>query len=77
MTTLAARLRKLAKDCRQCRYGYHCGQCLCCMPEEKLNAIVQEARGEVTPPARVVTNPRGRRGAELVRRPGEKPRRSR
>lgn len=42
--TLAAKLRKLATDCRQCRHGYCCGQCLCCMPEEKLRAIVQEAR---------------------------------
>jgi hypothetical protein len=43
---LAAKLRKLATDCRPCRHGYCCGQCLCCISEEKLQAIVQEAQDE-------------------------------
>lgn len=42
--TIAAKLRKLATDCRSCRHGYCCGQCLCCMPEEKLRSLVQDAR---------------------------------
>jgi len=44
MSKLAARLRRLAADCRQCRHGFCCGQCLCCLPEDKLHKIVQEAQ---------------------------------
>jgi hypothetical protein len=46
MSKLAAKLRKLATDCRQCRHGFCCDQCLCCLTEEKLRAIVQEAQDE-------------------------------
>lgn len=46
VSSLAARLRKLATDCRQCRHGFCCGQCLCCVPEGELRALVREAKGE-------------------------------
>ena len=47
MSKLAARLRRLAADCRQCRHVFCCGQCLCCLPEDDLHKIVQEAQAEI------------------------------
>jgi hypothetical protein len=46
MSKLATRLRRLATDCRQCRQGFCCGQCLCCLPEDDLHKIVREAQAE-------------------------------
>lgn len=33
-------LRKLASDCGPCRQGFHCNNCLCCLPEEAVHNIV-------------------------------------
>lgn len=35
-----AKLRKLATDCRDCRHGFCCGRCLCCLPEEVVREVV-------------------------------------
>ena len=44
MSRVEGKLRKLTTDCHNCRFGFHCGRCFCCMPEEELQALVQEAR---------------------------------
>lgn len=49
VSRLATKLRKLAMDCKQCRQGFCCGRCLCCMSEEKLHEIVQAAKEEEMP----------------------------
>ncbi len=42
------KLKKLAADCSNCRTGFCCGKCLCCMSEEKLQALVEKARNQTT-----------------------------
>jgi hypothetical protein len=44
--TLAKKIRKLATDCSDCRAGFCCGRCLCCMPEEAIRVLVQKAQDE-------------------------------
>lgn len=34
------KLRSLAADCAECRRGFHCDECLCCMSEERVAALV-------------------------------------
>jgi hypothetical protein len=44
-----AKLLKLAADCGDCRRGFCCGKCLCCLPDDKVRAIVQQAQGGSDP----------------------------
>lgn len=58
MSSLVARLRKLARDCGACRSGFCCGRCLCCMPEEQVVQIVREAQAEDATAPRAAPAPR-------------------
>ena len=58
MSKLVTTLRKLATDCRSCRHGFCCGQCLCCLPEDKLRAIVQAAQDEAAGDVKKIKGPK-------------------
>lgn len=43
---VVARLKQLAADCAECRRGFCCGTCLCCVAEDVVEKLVKDAQRE-------------------------------